>query len=257
VNCAAIPSGLLESELFGHERGAFTGAVTARRGKFELAQRGTLLLDEIGDMNPTTQAKLLRVLEENEMERVGGEKTIPLDVRLFASTNQDLEALMTAGDFRPDLYHRLKVVPIEVPPLRDHPEDVKELCIHYLSYFCNQNGRRLKEISPDAMLVLRQYAWPGNIRELKNMMERVVIMVDGDVITPKQIALAIGGEQTMPTTGNLTDQLSVFERRLIERALTAANGNIAEAARELGLDRGNLHRKIQRLDIKSCSTDNG
>ncbi len=257
VNCAAIPAGLLESELFGHERGAFTGAVARRRGKFELAQRGTLLLDEIGDMNPTTQAKLLRVLEENEMERVGGEKTIPLDVRLFASTNQNLDALIKEGDFREDLYHRLKVVPLVVPPLRDHADDIEELCRHYLLYFCDHNGRRPKELDSGGLAALRAYAWPGNIRELKNMMERLVIMVEGEKISVDHITQIIGAAEIIPAAGNLTDQLVLYERQLIEQALLAARGNVAEAARGLGLDRANLHRKIQRLGINPAGSIEG
>ncbi len=266
VNCAAIPADLLESELFGHERGAFTGAVATRRGKFELAQSGTLLLDEIGDMNPTTQAKLLRVLEEREMERVGGEKTLRLDVRVFASTNQNLAQLLRAGSFRQDLYHRLKVVPIHVPPLREHPEDVAELACHYLEHFCRSNGRREKQLAQAGLVLLTEYAWPGNVRELKNLMERLVIMVDGEIVGADQVhpllspgapAGATGGPAERGTTlestpgGTLADQLAAFERQLITTALATAAGNVAEAARTLGLDRANLHRKMQRLGLKA------
>ena len=192
INCAAIPSELLESELFGHERGAFTGAVAARRGKFELAQRGTLLLDEIGDMNPTTQAKLLRVLEENEMERVGGEKTIALDVRIFASTNQDLERKVADGEFRQDLYHRLKVVPLHVPPLRERPGDAELLARHYLAHFCAAMGRSPRVLTDGALAELARYRWPGNVRELRNLMERLVILSDAIELRAADLAPLLG-----------------------------------------------------------------
>jgi len=250
VNCAAIPADLLESELFGHERGAFTGAVAMRRGKFELAQRGTILLDEIGDMNPTTQAKLLRVLEECELERVGGEKTVALDVRVFASTNQDLERLLREKKLRQDLYHRIKVVPIHIAPLREHAEDVAELAEHYLRRFCAANGRRPKELAPEAIAALAQYAWPGNVRELKNMMERLVIMVDRARITAADVTPLVGGAAgDLDLGGTLSERLEAFERRLLSRALDVAGGNVAEAARSLGLDRANLHRKLRRLGL--------
>jgi two-component system nitrogen regulation response regulator NtrX len=251
VNCAAIPSELLESELFGHERGAFTGAVQARRGKFEMAQRGTLLLDEIGDMNPTTQAKLLRVLEEREIERVGGERTLKLDVRVLASTNQDLQSLLRDGVFREDLYHRLKVVPIHVPALREHAEDIAELAEHYLAHFCSVNGRPQKRLDAEAFAALRVYRWPGNIRELKNLMERLVIMVDGAEVGADQIRpLIAAGFDAPDDAAPLAERLEAFERRLLARALADAGGNVAQAARSLGVDRANLHRKLQRHGLK-------
>ena len=252
VNCAAIPSELLESELFGHEEGAFTGAIARRRGKFERAQGGTLLLDEIGDMNPTTQAKLLRVLEEEEMERVGGEEPIALDVRVLASTNRDIGALMEAGEFRRDLYHRLKVLPLHVPPLREHPADVRVLALHYLAHFCEQSGRAVKTLEPDAMSLLVAHSWPGNVRELRNLMERLVIMTSGDAIAADQVRAALGDEDpaTAAPTGSLAERLEAFERGELRRALAAAGGNVAAAARELGVDRGNLHRRLKRLDIE-------
>jgi two-component system nitrogen regulation response regulator NtrX len=250
VNCAAIPAELLESELFGHERGAFTGAVAMRRGKFELAQRGTILLDEIGDMNPTTQAKLLRVLEECELERLGGEKTVALDVRVFASTNQDLERLLREKKLRQDLYHRIKVVPIHITPLREHAEDVAELAEHYLHRFCAANGRRPKELAPEVIAALREYAWPGNVRELKNLMERLVIMVDRVRITAADVTPLLGGAAgDLDLGGTLAERLEAFERRLLSRALDVAGGNVAETARSLGLDRANLHRKLRRLGL--------
>ncbi len=252
VNCAAIPSELLESELFGHERGAFTGAVSTRRGKFELAQRGTLLLDEIGDMNPTTQAKLLRVLEEEEMERVGGEKTIRLDVRIFFSTNQDLERLIADGEFRQDLYHRLKVVPIHVPPLRDRAGDAALLAAHYLDHFCATMGRTPRRLGESAARSLDAYAWPGNVRELRNLMERLVIMTDTPEIGAGDLAPLLSGGAIgveMPEAGTLAERLEAFEQRVVSRALDLRDGNVAATARDLGLDRANLHRKLKRLGL--------
>ena len=267
VNCAAIPSELLESELFGHEKGAFTGAIAARRGKFELAQRGTVLLDEVGDMNSTTQAKLLRVLEQEEMERVGGEKTISLDVRVFASTNQDLPALMKEGKFREDLYHRLQVVPIHVLPLREHAGDVVELAEYYLKYFCEVNGRRVKRLSEGAMEALRAYRWPGNVRELKNLMERVVIMREGKEVGAELVRAMLAGvpghgggssgaagedeTEGEGTPVTLAEKLLAYERQLLEQALAASGGNVAQAARDLGLDRANLHRRLQRRGLRN------
>ncbi|MBU8870980.1 MAG: sigma-54 dependent transcriptional regulator [Gemmatimonadales bacterium] len=261
VNCAAIPSELLESELFGHERGAFTGAVAARRGKFELAQKGTLLLDEIGDMNPTTQAKLLRVLEEQEMERVGSERTIRLDVRIFASTNQNLEERIVAGDFRQDLYHRLKVVPIHVPPLRDRQGDAALLAQHYLDHFCSAMGRPGRGFSEDARQALDAYSWPGNVRELRNLMERLVIMSDEPEIGRMDIMpLLIGGtgiagsdsiadNSRLVMAETLADKLTFFEKQTISQVVDQCEGNVAAAARKLGLDRANLHRKLKRLGL--------
>jgi len=256
VNCAAIPSELLESELFGHERGAFTGAVARRRGKFELAQRGTLLLDEIGDMNPTTQAKLLRVLEEEEMERVGGEKTIRLDVRVFASTNQNLDRLLDTGQFREDLYHRLKVVPMHVLPLRERGGDIAVLAEHYLDHYCRVGGRPARKLSGDAITALCEYRWPGNVRELRNLMERLVIMTDTPAIDAAQVAQLLAPPRAAAVDAlfrefsTLADKLAACERAVIEDALNEANGNMAAAARQLGLDRANLHRKLKRLGLR-------
>ena len=258
VNCAAIPSELLESELFGHERGAFTGAVTRRLGKFERAQGGSLLLDEIGDMNPTTQAKLLRVLEEGELERVGGSGSIALDVRIFASTNRDLDELRGSGGFREDLYHRLKVIPIHAPALRDHTEDLPELAEHFLQYFCDAGGRLNKKLSPTAMDLLRKYTWPGNVRELRNLMERLMIMVPENIIGAEELAGLLGQVKPAPETEisgekagmNLSEFLEDHEKSFILRALDEVDGNVAAAARTLGLDRANLHRRLKKLGIK-------
>jgi two-component system nitrogen regulation response regulator NtrX len=261
INCAAIPSELLESELFGHERGSFTGAVSRRRGKFELAQKGTLLLDEIGDMNPTTQAKLLRVLEEQEMTRIGGEQIIKLDVRIFSSTNRDLDKLLEAGRFREDLFHRLNVLPIRVPPLRERSGDVLLLAEHFLDSFGRAAGREPLLLSPDAAELLRRYAWPGNVRELKNLCERLTIMIRGRIVERQDVEPLVGApagesglrkvDAPVPVSGARLAELTLaFERKVVSQALSRHEGNIAAAARELGLDRANLHRRMKRLQIK-------
>jgi two-component system nitrogen regulation response regulator NtrX len=262
INCAAIPSELLESELFGHERGAFTGAVSRRRGKFELAQKGTLLLDEIGDMNPTTQAKLLRVLEEREMTRVGGEQVIKLNVRIVASTNCKLDALLFDGRFREDLFHRLNVVPIHVPPLRERPGDITLLAEYFFTHFGRSGGKGPKKLTAAARSLLDHYSWPGNVRELRNLCERLVIMVDEEVIDARQIdplvpadiraqdADAAEAPEAAPGT-HLAQQVEEFERRVIAAALARNQNNIAATARELGLDRANLHRKLKRIGLIS------
>jgi len=259
LNCAAIPRDLIESELFGHERGAFTGAVAQKRGKFELANRGTLFLDEIGDMSLDTQAKLLRVLEENEMERVGGTETIPLDVRLVAATNKDLAKQIGQGAFREDLYFRLAVITIHMPPLRARGPDIVSLARHFLARYCEENGRRPESLTPLAATLLSHYSWPGNVRELRNMMERIVIMLDEDEVDAAHLRplFLISKPEDAPLTGTMAESLDAYERSLIERALSAANGNIARAARELGLDRANLHRKMRRIGLRRAGEDDG
>ncbi len=253
VNCAAIPSELLESELFGHERGAFTGAVSRRLGKFEQAQGGTLLLDEIGDMNATTQAKLLRVLEEGELERVGGTGSIKLDVRVLSSTNRDLDRLRLEGDFREDLYHRLKVVPIHAPSLPDHSADVPELARHFLGRFCESAGHSEKALTDDAVDLLKKHNWQGNVRELRNLMERVMIMVAEPEVDAGTIAgflsLQAGSNAAEIPPENLAEYLEFHERVHIGWALDQAGGNASAAARSLGLDRANLHRRLKKLGM--------
>jgi transcriptional regulator with GAF, ATPase, and Fis domain len=223
-----------------------------RRGKFELAQSGTLLLDEIGDMNPTTQAKLLRVLEENELERVGGERSIRLDVRVLAATNQDLEARIAGGSFRKDLYFRLRVIPIHVPPLRERSEDVQLLAEHYLGHFTRENGRRPPSLDAEAWRCLGAHGWPGNVRELRNLMERLAILSGATVSASQITALLRGGvggggdpHEGLP----LAERLEAYERSVLSAALERAAGNAAEAARELGVDRANFHRKLKRLGL--------
>jgi two-component system nitrogen regulation response regulator NtrX len=252
LNCAAIPRDLIESELFGHEKGAFTGALAQKRGKFELANRGTLFLDEIGDMSLDTQAKLLRVLEESEMERVGGTDTIPLDVRLVAATNKDLAKEISRGTFREDLYFRLAVITIHVPPLHARGPDIVSLARHFLGRYCEDNGRSPKHLTDSAAALLSQYAWPGNVRELRNMMERVVIMLDETEVDASHLRplLLVAKPEDAPLGTTLAQSLEAYERTLIERSLAAAHGNIARAARELGLDRANLHRKMRRMGLR-------
>jgi DNA-binding NtrC family response regulator len=251
LNCAAIPRDLIESELFGHERGAFTGAVAQKRGKFEVANRGTLFLDEIGDMSLDTQAKLLRVLEESEMERVGGTDTIALDARVVAATNKDLAKEIGRGAFREDLYFRLAVITIRVPPLRERGPDIVSLAEHYLRRYSEENGRPPKALGAAAANLLSHYAWPGNVRELRNMMERAVIMLDDAAVDAAHLRplLLVSRPEEAPVEGSLRDSLDSYEKSLIERALAASNGNIAQAARGLGLDRANLHRKLRRFGL--------
>jgi DNA-binding NtrC family response regulator len=254
LNCAAIPSELIESELFGHEKGSFTGATQQRRGKFELADGGTLFLDEVGDMNPNAQAKVLRVLQEGELERVGGHETLAVDVRVIAATNKELPAEIKAGRFREDLYYRLNVVPIEVPPLREHKEDVPTLCEHFLEAACAANDRRRKTIAPGAITLLMQYDWPGNVRELKNSIERLVILT-GDA---PQIAEA-DVQDILPSVkpvkaryargAALRDLVAAAERDIILAALDANEHHIANTARELQLERSHLYKKMRALGI--------
>src|SRR5438094_1813816 len=256
VNCAAIPEELIESELFGHVRGAFTGAVADRRGKFEVADGGTLFLDEIGDMSLKTQAKVLRVLQEQTMEAVGGSTSIKVDVRVLAATNKDLQGEIRAGRFREDLYFRLSVIPIFVPPLRDRQEDIPLLADHFMSEFAREYGRRVKNFEPGAVSVLQQYPWPGNVRELRNVIERLMIMVPGDAILPADLGFldpdaashaeagAAGGERL--TVHEARDR---FERDLILRTLAEQQGNMSRTAEVLGVERSNLYRKMKAFGI--------
>jgi two-component system nitrogen regulation response regulator NtrX len=267
VNCAAIPKDLIESELFGHEKGAFTGAAARRIGKVEQADGGSLLLDEVGDMALDAQAKLLRVLEEREVERVGGSETIRVDVRVIAATNQDLAAAIAGGSFREDLYYRLAVIPIRVPPLRERADDVPELVEHFRARFREETGRPLKGVDGDALAALASWSWPGNVRELRNVVERLEIMGEGDRIRAGDVervlrgarpAGAAPGKPPEPApeedaAGSLREILEATERRIIARALDAAGGTVSEAARHLGLDRANLHRKMRRLGLGRAS----
>lgn len=262
LNCAAIPHELVESELFGHERGAFTGAHASRRGKFELADRGTLFLDEIGELQPNAQAKLLRVLETGSFERVGGSRTIGVDVRVIAATNRDLDKATSEGTFRSDLYYRLNVFPIRVPPLREHLEDIPELVEHLASRIAAKCGRTPRRFSNGALRLLEQYRWPGNVRELANVVERLTILGGGDPVTEAAVRQVLGHdsrlrgmpEAGLERAGGLKDALAAYEIELIRRALADAQGNIADAARRLETDRANLYRRMKRLGIDRNDT---
>jgi DNA-binding NtrC family response regulator len=255
LNCAAVPAELIESELFGHERGAFTGAVAARKGKFELAHRGTLFLDEVGDMPAAMQAKVLRVLQEGELERVGGQQTIRVDVRVVAATNKDLRAEVEAGRFREDLWYRLNVVPIHVPPLRERKEDLPELAARFLAEACERNGRRPMQLSRDAIVALQGHDWPGNVRELRNLVERLAILSDGPEISAGDVA-AVLPDARRPRTDRFRPGASFHalveeaEREIILGALDAHADNVTETARALGLERSHLYKKMRALGVK-------
>jgi two-component system nitrogen regulation response regulator NtrX len=256
VNCAAIPEELIESELFGHVRGAFTGAVADRRGKFEIADGGTIFLDEIGDMSLKTQAKVLRVLQEQTMEAVGGTTRIKVDARVLAATNKDLQVEIRAGRFREDLYFRLNVIPIAVPPLRQRPKDIALLANHFMAEFAREYGRRIKSFEPDAVSVLERYAWPGNVRELRNVIERLMIMVPRDVITHADVGfLDPNASRATPASGTPAERLTLheardrFERDLILRTLDEQQGNMSRTAEVLGVERSNLYRRMKTFGI--------
>src|SRR5687767_10272045 len=265
VNCAAIPRDLVESEMFGHERGSFTGATDRRIGRFELAHTGTLFLDEVGDLGAEAQAKLLRAIEAKEIERVGGAKSIRVDVRIVAATNRDLTRAVTEGGFREDLLFRLNVIPIEVPPLRERPDDIPSLVAHFASLFRVRTGRATADWSAEAISMLQRHSWPGNIRELANIVERLVILYPGQRITPREVSQVLSVDSASPTKQSdlpdpvqseesLTELLDEYERLLITRALAMANGNIAEAARRLKTDRPNLYRRMKRLGVAGDTT---
>jgi two-component system nitrogen regulation response regulator NtrX len=255
VNCAAIPEELIESELFGHEKGAFTGASARRRGRFDLAHHSSLFLDEIGDMSLKTQAKILRILEEQKFERVGGAKTISVDVRVIAATNKNLEEEIKQGAFRQDLYYRLNVIPIHVPPLRERREDIPLLVLDFLEEFSRENNSELKTISDKALAALAAHDWPGNIRELKNLIERLVIMTPGPRIETVAPLLRPGdqpapaGLDRMLAEPTLKDARAAFEREYIRIKLAEHEGNITQTAEAIGLDRTSLHKKMKALDF--------
>ena len=260
VNCAAIPEDLIESELFGHVRGAFTGAVADRRGKFEAAHGGTIFLDEIADMSLKTQAKVLRVLQEQIMEPVGGSTRIKVDARVLAATNKDLTAEIRASRFREDLYFRLNVVPIFVPSLRDRQEDIPLLAEHFMAMLAREYGRRPKTFEADALIALRQCSWPGNVRELRNVIERLMIMVPGDRVSSRDLSflehgLAPAAEAETPVSAKASVEAPLheardrFERDYIVRALASQQGNISRTAEMLGIERSNLYRKMRGFGI--------
>jgi two-component system nitrogen regulation response regulator NtrX len=254
LNCAAIPEELIESELFGHMKGSFTGAVADRRGKFELAGGGTLFLDEIGDMTLKTQAKVLRALQEQVVEQVGGAASVHVDVRVLAATNKDLPAEIRAGRFREDLYFRLNVIPVHVPPLRERAGDIPLLAEHFMADFAREYGRRPKRIDAGAAARLRSYPWPGNVRELRNVIERLIIMVAGDTITIDDL-MFLDGVAVSEVNATVTETIPLhaardrFERDYILKALAAQQGNISRTADVLGVERSNLYRKMKGFGI--------
>jgi DNA-binding NtrC family response regulator len=274
VNCAAIPDTLLESELFGHEKGAFTGAVSRRIGKIEQCHGGTIFLDEIGDMSPPTQAKLLRVLQDRSFERLGGNETITVDVRIIVATNKDLEEAIIHGQFREDLYYRLNVVSIHIPPLRERKEDLPELASYFLNKFNRELKKRIVGITPGSMDKIVSYGWPGNVRQLENALKRAMVLCQGEWILEDHLLLEKGAEKEEPesdlakrsfetlldvlfeelsktsgTSGGL-DMVSVIEKGLIVRALQKTGGNQVQAAQLLGINRGTLRGKMERYSIK-------
>ena len=258
VDCASIPENLLESELFGHEKGAFTDATSQKLGRFELANQGTLFLDEIGNLRPDMQGKILRVLQEREIQRVGGVKTIKIDVRIISATNIDLKKAIKEGMFREDLYYRLNVVPIEIPPLRERKEDIPLLVRYFLEIFNREFGKRIKEISLEAMKFLMNYRWPGNVRELRNVIERLVALTKGEVISHERLPLDIlltvkAGKGNTGEKGILLKEArEQFERQFIFGVLEKVNWNQTEAAKILGIHRNTLIMKIQNLGIKKA-----
>jgi Nif-specific regulatory protein len=254
VNCAVLSEALLESELFGHEKGAFTGAVAQRRGKFELAEGGTLFLDEVGELSPVTQAKLLRVLQERKFERVGGTRLLSADVRIIAATNRDLEAAIKSGEFRHDLYYRLNVVSLTMPPLRERREDIPPLARYFVAKYSKKCKRSVRGISPEARARLLAYDWPGNIRELENAVERAVILGNTDLITPEDLPEAIletvSEAAPAPATLNYHEAVNEMKKQIIFKAIEQADGNYTEAAHLLGLHPANLHRLIRTMNLR-------
>ncbi len=256
VHCAALSETLLESELFGHEKGAFTGAAERRRGRFELADGGTLFLDEIGEISPATQVKILRVLGERSFERVGGSETIGVDVRLIAATNRDLQQMVAQGKFRQDLFFRLDVVTIRLPPLRERAGDIPLLIRHYLAEFAAENAKKIESVTPDAMELLTAYSWPGNVRELITAAERMVVLARSDKLTVRDLPVNIrentGGAARVTLSPVKGGALSIndAERQLTVRALELHKGNVTKAAIELGISRRTLHRKLNEFGLR-------
>lgn len=259
VNCGALAEGVLDSELFGHERGAFTGAERQRRGRFELADGGTLFLDEISTVTPATQVRLLRVLQERELERVGGEKTISVDVRIVAATNTPAEELLSGDEFRDDLYYRLHVVPVTVPPLRQRKDDIPGLVAHFVKKLQARTGSAVTEVDPAAMRRLEEYDWPGNVRQLENVIERALVLAEGAVLRESDLPFLAGGVEPtsgakagsgLPTGGvDLDKAVDGVEERLVRQALDQAGGVKAEAARLLGINKSNLYYKLKKYGI--------
>jgi len=259
LNCAAVPAELIESELFGHEKGAFTGAAGRHIGKFEQAESGTLFLDEIGDMPVAMQAKLLRVLEEGEVERVGGDRSVRVNVRVVVATHRKLEELVAQNHFRRDLFHRVYVFPLLLPPLRERPEDFAELVAHFARQIATQNNWKEKELSAEAIACLQRYSWPGNIRELRNVVERLVLLAEGEKITAEDVQLVLPAASTsghgnrslslMEATGTLAARTESFEKEVLLAEIRRHNFHMTNVARALGLERSHLYKKCQQLGI--------
>ena len=249
INCAAIPKDLLESELFGYEKGAFTGALQSKKGRLELADQGTLFLDEVGDLAADAQAKLLRVIETGEVERVGGTRTQRVDVRVVAATNKDLPGAIEAEEFREDLYYRLNVLPLHVPALRERRGDIPLLATHFLSAFAAAEGRAAPTLDEDALRVLEEYPWPGNVRELRNLMERAAILVPREVIGAADLSPWLERSPAGQDAAGLRGEMDRREADAIRRALESAAWNVTQAAAALGIDRTNLHRKMRKYEI--------
>jgi len=254
LNCAAVPAELIESELFGHEKGSFTGAAARHLGKFEQAQRGTIFLDEIGDMPLTMQAKLLRVLEEGEVERIGGDRSIKVDVRVIVATHRDLEAQVRDGKFRQDLFHRIYVFPLRLPPLRERREDIPALVEHFARQVSTANGWKPMRFTPEAIAAFQEYAWPGNVRELRNAVERVMLLASSGEVTAESVALALpasslGSEAGFAGSGSLAERVRAFEKQTILAELKRNRNQISGAARSLGLERSHLYKKAEQVGI--------
>ena len=262
LNCAAIPATLLEAELFGYEKGAFTGAVVKKPGKFERADRGTLFLDEIGEITPEMQVKLLRALQEGEFDRMGGVETLKVDVRIIATTNRDLEKAMQDGSFRSDLFYRLNVIPITLPPLRERKDDIPLLVNHFIRKYSKKNNKEIKSISPSALSNLMQYHWPGNVRELENLIERTVVLSSNDRIEDVEISLSGNNGNFMQISGNDSSfrnskkkVIESFEKYYLTEAMKNNKGNISAAAKKAGLDYKNFHSKLKKYSIKKRQFD--
>jgi DNA-binding NtrC family response regulator len=257
LNCAAVPAELIESELFGHEKGSFTGAVNRYVGKFEQANGGTLFLDEIGDMPLAMQAKLLRVLEEGEVERIGGDKALKVDVRVLVATHRNLEELVREGKFRQDLFHRVYVFPLVLPPLRERKDDIPALVKHFAAQVCANNNWKPVEFAPEAVAALQQYSWPGNVRELRNVVERVMLLATSNVVDaeavslalPQRSAAAVSGAVMSSGDGPLSERVAEYERQVILAELKKQAGHITNTAKALGLERSHLYKKCQQLGI--------
>ena len=262
LNCAAVPAELIESELFGHEKGSFTGAAARHLGKFEQAQHGTIFLDEIGDMPLTMQAKLLRVLEEGEVERIGGDRSIAVDVRVIVATHRDLEALVRDGKFRQDLFHRIYVFPLRLPPLRERREDIAALVEHFAAQVSATNGWKPMPFAATAITALQQHSWPGNIRELRNAVERLMLLATSLEVTEETVALAlpvsaVGAESTFAGQGPLADRVRAFEKQTILAELKRNHHQISNTARALGLERSHLYKKAEQvgIDLKAARNE--